>query len=163
MVMPIGCPPLSPFGLGSAILFTDSPLIFSFHFFYLISFRFFTLYLLYLLLCMDWPPMQSNFLFIFGYLFISPCNLEQIKLMTSSCRWSRHVRCFCLHKHLYLANFVSRFSYFSTKPSPSCATQLHLVEWAIALHGMYKSALVFISIFKQKNLYIVGCVQCIWE
>jgi len=39
----------------------------------------------------------------------------------------------------------------------------HLVEWAIALHGMYKSALVFISIFKQKNLYIMGCVQCIWD
>jgi hypothetical protein len=38
-----------------------------------------------------------------------------------------------------------------------------LVEWAIALHGMYESALVFISIFKQKNLYIVGCVQCIWD
>jgi hypothetical protein len=33
-----------------------------------------------------------------------------------------------------------------------------LVEWAIALHGMYESALVFISIFKQKNLYIVGCM-----
>ena len=30
-----------------------------------------------------------------------------------------------------------------------------LVKWAIALHGMYESALVFISIFKQKNLYIV--------
>jgi len=39
----------------------------------------------------------------------------------------------------------------------------NLVEWAIALHGMYESALVFISIFKQKNLYIVGCVQCIWD
>jgi hypothetical protein len=38
---------------------------------------------------------------------------------------------------------------------------IYLVEWAIALHGMYESALVFISIFKQKNLYIVGCVQCI--
>ena len=24
-------------------------------------------------------------------------------------------------------------------------------------------SLVFISIFKQKNLYIVGCVQCIWD
>jgi len=29
---------------------------------------------------------------------------------------------------------------------------------------MYESALVFISILKQKNLYIVGCVQCdIWD
>jgi len=38
-----------------------------------------------------------------------------------------------------------------------------LVEWAIASHGMYESALVFISILKQ-NLYIVGCVQCdIWD
>jgi len=38
------------------------------------------------------------------------------------------------------------------------------VEWAIALHGMYESALVFISILKQKNPYIVGCVQCdIWD
>jgi hypothetical protein len=37
------------------------------------------------------------------------------------------------------------------------------VEWAIASHGMYKSALVFISVLKQKNLYIVGCVQCIWD
>jgi len=37
------------------------------------------------------------------------------------------------------------------------------VEWAIASHGMYESALVFISISKWKNLYIVGCVQCdIW-
>ena len=37
------------------------------------------------------------------------------------------------------------------------------VEWAIASHGMYKSALIFISILKQKNLYIVGCVQCILD
>src|ERR1700689_4349710 len=29
---------------------------------------------------------------------------------------------------------------------------------------MYESALVFISILKEKNLYIVGCVQCdIWD
>jgi hypothetical protein len=42
--------------------------------------------------------------------------------------------------------------------------QFILVEWAIALYGMYKSALVFISILKQKNLYLVGCVQCnIWD
>jgi len=41
---------------------------------------------------------------------------------------------------------------------------VYLVEWAIVLHGMYKSALVFISISKLKNLYIVGCVQCdIWD
>ena len=40
----------------------------------------------------------------------------------------------------------------------------YLVEWAIALHGMYESALVFISILKQKNLYIMCCVQCdIWD
>ena len=40
----------------------------------------------------------------------------------------------------------------------------HLVEWAIALHGMYESASVFISILKLKNLYIVGCMQCdIWD
>ena len=40
----------------------------------------------------------------------------------------------------------------------------NLVEWAIALHGMYESALVIISILKQKNLYIVGCVQFdIWD
>jgi hypothetical protein len=40
----------------------------------------------------------------------------------------------------------------------------YFVEWAIALHGMYESALVFISILKQKNLYIVGCVQFdIWD
>jgi len=39
-----------------------------------------------------------------------------------------------------------------------------LVEWTIASHGMYESALVFISISKQKNLYIVACVQCdIWD
>jgi hypothetical protein len=38
------------------------------------------------------------------------------------------------------------------------------VEWAIALHGMYESALVFISILKQKNLDIAGCAQCdIWD
>ena len=37
----------------------------------------------------------------------------------------------------------------------------NLVEWAIALHGMYESALIFVnSILKQKNLYIVSCVQC---
>jgi hypothetical protein len=36
----------------------------------------------------------------------------------------------------------------------------HLVEWAIALHGMYESALFFVSILKQKNSYIVGCVEC---
>jgi hypothetical protein len=41
-------------------------------------------------------------------------------------------------------------------------TNVNLVEWAIALHGMYESALVFISIFKQRNLYIVGCAWCIW-
>jgi len=35
----------------------------------------------------------------------------------------------------------------------------HSVEWAIALHGMYKSTSVFISILKLKNLYIVGCVH----
>jgi hypothetical protein len=35
----------------------------------------------------------------------------------------------------------------------------HVVEWAIVSHGMYKSALVFISILKLKNLYIVGCVH----
>ena len=37
-----------------------------------------------------------------------------------------------------------------------------LVEWAIASHGMYESALIpiFISISKQKNFYIVGYVQC---
>ena len=41
--------------------------------------------------------------------------------------------------------------------------QFILVEWAIALHGMYELVLVFISISKQ-NLYIVGCVQCnIWD
>jgi hypothetical protein len=39
-----------------------------------------------------------------------------------------------------------------------------LAEWAIALHGMYESASVFISILKLKNLYIVGCMQCdIWD
>ena len=43
-------------------------------------------------------------------------------------------------------------------------TSCNLVELAIALHGMYKSALVFISILTQNNLYIVGCVQCdIWD
>jgi hypothetical protein len=36
----------------------------------------------------------------------------------------------------------------------------NLVEWAIASHGMYESALIFIFISKQKNLYIVGYVQC---
>ena len=36
--------------------------------------------------------------------------------------------------------------------------EMDLVEWAIALHGMYKSALVFISISKQKNLYMVSHV-----
>ena len=40
----------------------------------------------------------------------------------------------------------------------------YFVVWAIALHGMYELALVIISILKQKNLYIVGCVQCdIWD
>jgi hypothetical protein len=36
------------------------------------------------------------------------------------------------------------------------------VEWAIAPHGMYESALILILILisKQKNLYIVGYVQC---
>jgi len=37
------------------------------------------------------------------------------------------------------------------------------VEWAIASHGIYESALILILILKQKNLYIVGCVQCIWD
>jgi hypothetical protein len=42
--------------------------------------------------------------------------------------------------------------------------EFDLVEWAIALHGMYESILAFLSIFKQKNLYIVGCVKCdIWD
>jgi hypothetical protein len=40
---------------------------------------------------------------------------------------------------------------------------IHLVEWAIVLHGTYESAFVFISILKQKNLSIVGCEQCIWD
>jgi len=41
---------------------------------------------------------------------------------------------------------------------------VNLVEWAIASHGMYESALVNFSILKHKNLYIVGCVQCyIWD
>jgi len=42
------------------------------------------------------------------------------------------------------------------------ATGNNLVEWAIASHGMYKSALIFlfISISKQKNLHIVGYVRC---
>jgi hypothetical protein len=36
----------------------------------------------------------------------------------------------------------------------------NLVEWAIASHGMYESALVFSNlILKQKNLYIVNYVQ----
>jgi uncharacterized membrane protein len=40
----------------------------------------------------------------------------------------------------------------------------HLVELAIALHGIYKSASIFISNLKLRNLYIVGCVQCdIWD
>jgi len=34
---------------------------------------------------------------------------------------------------------------------------------AIALHDMYESAFSFISILKQTNLYIVDCVQCIWD
>jgi hypothetical protein len=44
----------------------------------------------------------------------------------------------------------------------TCGTKFfYLVEWAIASHGMYKSALVFFnSILKQKNLYIVNYVQC---
>jgi len=33
-----------------------------------------------------------------------------------------------------------------------------LVEWAIALHGMYESSFNFNFNLKQKNLYIVGCV-----
>jgi hypothetical protein len=45
------------------------------------------------------------------------------------------------------------------------------VEWAIALHGMYllfsQPWFLFLSILKEKNLYInflVGCVQCdIWD
>jgi hypothetical protein len=38
---------------------------------------------------------------------------------------------------------------------------INLVEWAIASHGMYESALVFFNpISKQKNLYIVNYVQC---
>jgi hypothetical protein len=38
---------------------------------------------------------------------------------------------------------------------------VYLVEWAIASHGMYESALIFVNaILKQKNLYIVSCVQC---
>jgi hypothetical protein len=41
MVTQIGCPPLSPFGLGSTILFTDLLLIFSF--FFSNYFRFFYL------------------------------------------------------------------------------------------------------------------------
>jgi hypothetical protein len=49
-----------------------------------------------------------------------------------------------------LANFVK-----------VCTHKAYLVEWAIALHGMYESALVFFnSILKQKNLYIVYYVQC---
>jgi hypothetical protein len=41
------------------------------------------------------------------------------------------------------------------------ADTIDLVEWAIASHGMYESALIFFnSILKQKNLYIVSCVQC---
>jgi len=40
---------------------------------------------------------------------------------------------------------------------PSGLQILDLVEWAIASHGMYESALVFIM----ENLYIVGCVQSV--
>jgi hypothetical protein len=42
------------------------------------------------------------------------------------------------------------------------AEERYLVEWAIASHGMYESALILILILisKQKNLYIVGYVQC---
>ena len=36
----------------------------------------------------------------------------------------------------------------------------NLVERAIPLHGMYESTMVFISILKWKDLYIVGWVQC---
>ena len=41
--------------------------------------------------------------------------------------------------------------------------ECYLVEWAIALHGMYESAVIFVFILKQKNLYIVCCAQCIWD
>ena len=40
----------------------------------------------------------------------------------------------------------SSFSHFNAI-TPECALLFNLVEWAIALHSMYKSALVFVFIF----------------
>jgi len=42
-----------------------------------------------------------------------------------------------------------------------CAKIQYLVEWAIASHGMYESALDFYFNCKQKNLYIVA-VKHVW-
>jgi hypothetical protein len=49
---------------------------------------------------------------------------------------------------------------FSNSLKKSGDYYVDLVEWAIASHGMYESALIFTSISKQKNLYIVDYVQC---
>jgi hypothetical protein len=48
-------------------------------------------------------------------------------------------------------------------PKVHIRNRCDLMEWTTALDGMYESALVFVSVLKQKNLYIVGCVQCIWD
>jgi hypothetical protein len=63
----------------------------------------------------------------------------------------------------FLNKLLSYFPCDTADQSIHAGSATDLVEWAIALHGMYESALAFISIFKQKNLYIVGCVQCIWD
>jgi len=61
---------------------------------------------------------------------------------------------------IYIWQILFQGFHILAQNPPPHAPLNYLVEWAIALHGMYKSALIFISISKQKNLYIVGYVQC---
>lgn len=145
MVIPIGCPPLSPFWFGFYHFLPSFTSYFKLLIILLTYFRFFTLYLLYLLLYMDWPPMQNSFFFCLSiFPHVTQSRLYQ---MTPSCRWSRHDRCFCLCKHPYQAIFASKHR------------SIHFNQHIWVYHKLIVScihtlqlALIFISIF-----------QCSWE
>ena len=74
--------------------------------------------------------------------------------------YTTKINFFPLHFNNFLEENLSKSPSFS-QLLPVVIPSWYLVEWAIALHGMYELALVFILILKEKNLHIVGCVQCI--
>ena len=74
----------------------------------------------------------------------------------------------CVHNYSMRVsnpNFSLAFSNNHLKYEIPSTHSTNLVEWAIALHGMYESAVYLsISILKQRDSYIVGCMQWdIWE